>query len=44
MAMARIIRKEGRVVPKAETTLPFPPLILSPTAVAILTAKMPGRD
>ena len=44
MAMKRIIRKEGRIVPTAAAILPFPPLILSPTAVAILTASMPGND
>lgn len=44
MAIARMMRKEGRIVPKAEKTLPNFPLILSPTATDMLTARMPGKD
>ena len=44
MANARIIRNEGRIVPRAAKTEPRPPPILSPTAVAMLTARMPGSD
>ena len=44
IAMKRIIRKEGSMVPSEAIMLPFPPRILSPIAVAMFTAKMPGRD
>ena len=44
MAIARIIRKEGSMVPNDATTLPLVPRSLSPTAVAMFTARMPGSD
>ena len=44
MAIARMIRKEGRIVPAAATMLPRGPRSLSPTEVAIFTAKIPGID
>ena len=44
IAMKRIMRKEGRMVPREAMTLPFHPFILSPTDVARFTANIPGRD
>ena len=44
MAIAKIIRKEGRIVPNEATTLPAVPRSLSPTAVAMFTASIPGSD
>lgn len=44
MAMLRMMKNDGKIVPRAATKLPNPPLSLSPTTTAILTAKMPGRD
>ena len=44
IAMARIIRKEGSMVPSDATIPPLSPLSLSPIEVAMFTARMPGRD
>lgn len=44
IAIVRIIRKEGRIVPAAATIPPRVPRNLSPTAVAIFTASIPGKD
>ena len=43
MAIAKIIRKEGKMVPRDAMMLPRVPRNLSPIAVAIFTARMPGR-
>ena len=44
IAMARMMRNEGKIVPNAATTLPRVPRSLCPTATEILTARMPGND
>lgn len=43
-AIASMIRNDGNIVPAAATIPPFMPRSLSPTAVAILTARIPGSD
>lgn len=43
-AMARIIRKDGNIVPNAVTILPLMPRRRYPMKMEILTAKMPGED
>ena len=44
IAMVRIIRKEGSMVPNAATMLPRRMATRSPTATAMFTARMPGSD
>ena len=44
IAMARIIIKDGRIVPNAARTAPRIPRSLSPTLAEILTARIPGKD
>ena len=44
MAIAKITRKLGRVVPKAEMIAPRIPLSLYPRKSDILTANTPGND
>ena len=44
IAMASIMKNEGRIVPNAAQIDPFTPLSLSPTATEILTARIPGND
>lgn len=44
IAISNIMRKEGSIVPKEAMIEPLFPRTLSPTAVAILTARMPGKD
>ena len=43
-AMAKIIRKEGRIVPKAQQRAPKFLRNLYPTKIDIFTAKIPGND
>ncbi len=43
IAIARMIMNDGSIVPREAIILPLVPRNLSPTAVAILTARMPGR-
>ena len=42
IAMASIMKNEGRIVPNAAQIDPFTPLSLSPTATEILTARIPA--
>ena len=44
IAMARIMRNEGRIVPKVVTILPRIPRNLYPIKMEMLTARMPGVD
>ncbi len=44
IAIAKIIKNEGKIVPKAAVMLPLEPFNRSPVTTDMLTASMPGID